>query len=184
MNIKHLSKNELESGIGSVRESPMNNGELKMIVRRPEEGEREVLDQGELDLELGLVGDNWKSRGSSRTDDGFGHPDMQITIMNARAIELIAVEKERWPLAGDQLYIDINLSHENLPPGSRLKIGTAVVEITPIPHTGCRAFTDRFGVDAVKFVNTGEGKELNLRGINTRVVVPGIVKVGDIAAKC
>lgn len=184
MNFKHLSKEELESGLSLIRESPMNNGELKMIVCRPEKGEREVLDRGELDLELGLVGDNWKTRGSSRTDDGFGHPDMQITIMNARAIKLIAVEKERWPLAGDQLYIDINLSDENLPTGSRLKIGTAVVEVTAIPHTGCRAFTDRFGVEAVKFVNTGEGKELHLRGINTKVVIPGVVKVGDKAAKC
>ena len=151
--MKHLTKEELESGLDYIRMSPADNGELMMLVRRPNVDEREVLEEGELDRELGLVGDNWKMRGSSRTDDGFGHPDMQLNIINARAIGLVAVEKKRWPLAGDQFYLDMDLSDENLPAGSRLKIGEAIVEITSIPHTGCKKFAERFGMDAVKFVN-------------------------------
>ncbi len=181
--MKHRTTQELEEGLAYIRESPLNGGVLKMIVCRPNVGERKVLEEGTLDLELGLIGDNWKTRGSSRTTDGFGHPDSQITIMNARAIELVAVEKERWPLAGDQLYIDLNLSDENLPPGSRLSIGTAIIEVTPIPHTGCRAFTDRYGIDAVRFVNSVVGKVLHLRGVNAKVAKPGVVKVGDRAVK-
>jgi hypothetical protein len=177
--IKHLTTEELERGLDEIRKSPFDNGVLEMIVCRPAENERKVLETGELDLKLGLVGDNWKTRGSSRTDDGFGHPDMQLNIMNARAVKLIAQSRDRWPLAGDQLYIDLNLSDENLPVGSRLKIGTAVVEVTAIPHNGCKKFTERFGVDAVRFVNSPVGKELHLRGINAKIVRAGTVSVGD-----
>ena len=183
MSVRHLSMEELEAGLSAIRETPSDNGLLQLIVRRPAEGEREVLDKGELDLEFGLVGDNWKTRGSSRTDDGFGHPEMQVTIMNARAAALVAVEKERWPLAGDQLYVDIDLSDENLPCGSRLEIGEAIVEITGIPHNGCKKFVERFGIDAVKFVNSPIGKELHLRGVNAIVVKPGIIRVGEAAKK-
>jgi hypothetical protein len=179
----HLSKEELESGLDAIRRSPGDNGTLEMIVRRPAEDEREELEAGELSLELGLVGDNWKTRGSSRTDDGFGHPEMQLNMMNARAIAHIAGDRGRWKLAGDQLYVDLDLSDENLPCGSRLKIGDAVVEITEIPHNGCRKFADRFGVEAVKFVNSEEGKRLHLRGVNAKVVKPGIVRRGDRVEK-
>ena len=181
--MKHLEKAELEAGLDHIRESPTDLGEIRLIVRRPSEGEREVVEEGQLDLKLGLVGDNWKSRGSSRTNDGFGHPEMQLNIINARCIELLAVEKIRWPLAGDQFYIDLNLSDKNLPHGSRLRIGEAVVEITPIPQNGCKKFVERFGMDAVKFVNSPIGKELHLRGVNAKVVKPGIVRVGDKAVK-
>jgi len=181
--MKHLTKEELEAGLDHIRESPMDHGELKLLVCRPAEGEREVLEEGQLDLELGLVGDNWKTRGSSRTNDGFGHPDMQLNIMNARAAALVAVEKDRLPLAGDQFYLDLNLSDENLPAGSHLRIGEAVVEITEIPHNGCKKFVERFGMDAVKFVNSPVGKELHLRGVNAKVVKPGVVRVGDKAVK-
>jgi hypothetical protein len=174
---------ELEAGIDVILESPLDGGELKMIVRRPNENEREILVEGTLDLELGLTGDNWKTRGSSRTSDGFGHPDMQLTIMNSRSAALVAINKNRWPLAGDQLYIDINLSDKNLPHGSRLEIGEAIVEITPIPHNGCKKFTERFGIDAVKFVNSPLGKELHLRGVNAKVIKPGIIRVGDTVRK-
>jgi len=179
----HLTKEELEAGLPEIRKSPIGVGTLEMIVRRPAVDERDELERGELSLELGLVGDNWRTRGSSRTDDGFGHPDMQLNVMNSRAISLIAGSRDRWKLAGDQLYIDLNLSVENLPPGSRLKIGDAVIEITEIPHNGCRKFSDRFGVEAVKFVNSPDGKELHLRGLNARVVVPGTVKRGDRVEK-
>ena len=179
----HRTKEQLEAGLDSIRKSPANNGELKLIVCRPAENQRKILDEGELDLELGLIGDNWKTRGSSRTNDGFGHPEMQLNIMNARAIDLIATTRERWALAGDQLYLDLDLSDENLPPGSRLRVGAAEIEITSIPHNGCKKFADRFGVEAVKFVNSPEGKELHLRGVNAKVVQSGKVRVGDLVEK-
>jgi MOSC domain-containing protein YiiM len=152
---------------------------LELIVRRPLEDAREVLEEGELDLTEGLVGDSWKLRGSSRTPDGSAHPDMQLNVMNSRAVALIARERERWPLAGDQLYVDFDLSTEALPPGSRLEIGSAVIEITALPHTGCGKFVRRFGVDAMKLVNSDVGRALNLRGVNARVVTGGTVRVGD-----
>ena len=180
---KYLSMDELEAGLNEIEESPLNKGVLEMIVCRPEVDERKVLDEGTLDLELGLIGDNWKTRGSSRTNDGFGHPEMQLNIMNSRAISLIAQDKERWKLAGDQLFIDINLSDDNLPTGSRLKIGDAVIEVTAIPHNGCKKFTERFGIDAVKFVNSPIGKKLHLRGINAKVIKEGTIKTGDTVEK-
>lgn len=179
----HLTKEELEAGLEEIRRSPKDGGTLELIVRRPAEDGREELEEGELSLELGLIGDNWRTRGSSRTDDGFGHPDMQLNIMNSRAIALIARTADRRKLAGDQLYVDLDLSDENLPCGSRLKIGEAVVEITEIPHNGCRKFSNRFGVEAVKFVNSKEGKWLHLRGVNAKVVTPGIIRRGDWVEK-
>ena len=181
--IKHLTTAELEAGLDDIRQSPKDDGVLELIVRRPAVGEREVLQTGRLDLTEGLAGDNWRTRGSSRTNNGLGHPDTQITVMNARAIALIAVEKERWKLAGDQLYIDLDISEENLPAGSRLQIGAAVLEITAIPHTGCRVFTNNYGKEAVKFVNSPVGKQLHLRGINAKVVKPGEIRVGDTVKK-
>jgi MOSC domain-containing protein YiiM len=146
-------------------------------------GEREVLAQGELDSQDGLVGDTWKVRSSSRTPDGSPHPDMQINVMSARAIALIAQDKARWPLAGDQLFIDLDLSDDNLPPWTRLQIGAATIEVTDQPHTGCGKFVERFGVDAMKLVNSSLGRQLRLRGLNARVVVPGTVGVGDFVTK-
>lgn len=180
---KHLSMEELEAGLDEIKKSPKDKGVLELIVCRPEENKREVLEKGEISTELGLIGDNWKTRGSSRTNDGFGHPEMQLNIMNARAIALIAQDKKRWKLAGDQLYIDLEISDENLPAGSQLKIGTAIIEVTSIPHNGCKKFTERFGIDAVKFVNSPIGKELHLRGINAKVIKSGNISVGDIAEK-
>lgn len=183
MEVRHLTLAELEAGLDEIRRSPKDEGVLELIVRRPQENEREVLETGELDVELGLVGDNWKTRGSSRTTDGFGHPEMQLNIMNARAAALVAQNRERWPLAGDQLYLDIDLSDDNLPPETRIAIGTAIVEVTAIPHTGCKKFVGRFGLEAMKFVNSPVGRKLNLRGINAKVVKPGVIRVGDAARK-
>jgi hypothetical protein len=180
---RHLTTAELEAGLEHIRQSPQDNGVLAMIVRRPAVDEREVLTEGRLDTEMGLIGDTWKARGSSRMADGSAHPDMQLNIMNARAIALIAPEKERWPLAGDQLYIDLDLSEANLPPGTQLTIGSAIVEVTAQPHTGCKKFAARFGADAVKFVNSSEGKALHLRGINAKVVQSGAIEAGDIVIR-
>jgi hypothetical protein len=181
--VKHLIMAELEAGLDEIRRAPRDEGILQLIVRRPRIEEREVLKEGELDLVEGLVGDSWISRSSSRTVDGSAHPDMQLNIMNARVAALVAQDKDRWQLAGDQLYIDMDLSAENLPPGTQLAIGSAVIEVTPPPHTGCKKFLSRFGLDAMKFVNSNIGRELHLRGINARVVQAGVIRVGQAAKK-
>ncbi len=179
----YVDMSTLEAGLAVIRQSPQASGVLEMIVRRPAVGQREVLLEGQLDVQSGLVGDNWLTRGSSRTDDGSAHPEMQLNIMNARSIALIAQERERWQLAGDQLFIDMDLSDANLPPGTRLAIGSAIIEITPVPHNGCKKFSARFGVDAVKFVNSPAGKQLHLRGINAKVVQSGSIRAGDTVRK-
>jgi len=179
VDVKHLTMAELEAGLDAVRQSPRDEGVLAMIVRRPQIDAREVLQEGELDLTVGLVGDSWMSRGSSRTPDGSSHPDMQLNIMNTRVIDLVAQDKNRWHLAGDQLFIDMDLSADNMPPGTRLALGSAVVEVTDQPHTGCHKFVARFGADAMKFVNSPVGKQLRLRGLNAKVVQPGVIRVGD-----
>jgi len=174
---------ELEAALEHLREAPKDDGVLQLIVRRPRTDEREVLEEAELDPVKGLIGDNWHVRGSSRTPDGSAHPDMQINIMNVRVTALVAQDKERWSLAGDQLYLDMDLSKQNLPAGSRFTIGSAVLEVSPFPHTGCHKFVSRFGLDAMKFVNSTVGKELCLRGINAKVVQGGVVKIGQSARK-
>ena len=181
--IKHLSLEELEAGLDEIRQSPRDAGRVELIVRRPRVDEREVLTEARLDLTSGLVGDTWPSRRSRRTPDGSPHPDMQLNLMNARVIALLAQDRERWPLAGDQLYIDLDLSAENLPAGTRLQIGSAIIEVTSQPHTGCDKFAARFGLDALKFVNGPERKPYRLRGINARVVEPGVVRTGDVVRK-
>ncbi len=181
--IKPLTIAELEAGLDEIRMSPPNEGVLELIVRRPQIGAREVLEVGELDLVAGLVGDNWRTRGSSRTTDGSAHPDMQLNIMNARVIALLAQEKDRWPLAGDQLFIDLDLSADNVPPRTQLALGSAVIAVTDQPHTGCKKFVARFGLDALKFVSSPVEKQLQLRGINTKVIHPGVIRVGDVVKK-
>lgn len=181
--VKHLMMDELEAALDHLRETPKDEGVVELIVRRPQTDEREVLEVAELDPLQGLIGDNWISRGSRRTPDGSPHPEMQINIMNSRVAALVAQEKERWSLAGDQLYIDMDLGKENLPAGTRLAIGSAVVEVSPLPHTGCHKFVARFGEDAMKFVNSAVGKELCLRGINAKVVQAGTVRLGSTAKK-
>ncbi len=179
----HVSADVLEAGLDEIRASPADEGTVELIVRRPAENEREVLDEGTIDLVEGLVGDTWRARGSSRTDDGSANPETQLTLTNARLIALVASDRDRWPLAGDQLYLDLDLSADNLPPGTRLALGSAVIEVTAVPHTGCAKFSQRFGSDALRFINSPVGRSLHLRGINAKVVTPGTVRTGDAVRK-
>ncbi|MEZ5318910.1 MAG: hypothetical protein R2752_16035 [Vicinamibacterales bacterium] len=179
----HRGTEELEAGLAHVRAAPREASTVALIVRRPDVGGREVIDEGDLDVTDGLVGDNWRARGHARTPDGAAHPDAQITIMGARAATLVAIEPTRWPLAGDQFIIDLDLAVDNLPPGTHLAIGDAIVEVSSLPHTGCAKFIARFGLDAMTFVNSPEGRALNLRGINARVVQGGRVRRGDPVRK-
>ena len=181
--MRHLTASELEAGLETIKRSPQDGGVVEMIVRRPTIGEREILQEGQLDPADGLVGDSWKIRSSKRTADGSPHPDMQLNLMNSRVVALVSQDKGRWHLAGDQLFVDLDLSAGNLPPGTRLAIGSAVIEVTAEPHTGCSKFVERFGVDAMTFVNSREHRDLQLRGINARVVQPGALRVGDTIRK-
>jgi len=173
----------LEAGLIHIAAAPADRGVVELIVCRPKKNERAVLAQGELSVGAGLAGDDWAKRGSWASADGKAHPDMQLNLMNSRVIALIAETQDRWPLAGDQFYVDLDLSAANLPAGSCLVIGTAVIEVTAEPHLGCRKFSQRFGRDAMQFVNSMVGMALNLRGINARVIEPGVVKTGDAIFK-
>ena len=179
----HLPLRELLAGLDEIRASPTDHGRVELVVARPTVDDRTVLDEGELDCAVGLVGDNWSRRPSSNTPDGSPHPQLQLTIMNARVSALVSGLLAGGPdlrhLAGDQLHVDLDLSAANLPPGTRLAVGGAVVEVTPFPHRGCAKFVRRFGADAMRFVNSPVGAELNLRGVNARVVAPGVVRPGD-----
>ncbi|MEY2423168.1 MAG: hypothetical protein QOI95_3235 [Acidimicrobiaceae bacterium] len=182
--VAHRTTDEFEAALDTLWGSPPDNGTVELIVCRPAVGERELLDEAELTAEAGVVGDTWRDRGSRQTPDGSAETNRQLTIMNARAIALFAGEdRSRWAEAGDQLFVDINLSDDNLPTGTRVQLGTAVIEVTAEPHNGCAKFAARFGQDAARFVNSPEGKELHLRGINARVVQAGTVRRGDVAVK-
>ncbi len=176
----YVARAELDANIAWICQSPQDAGRLELIVARPDVDGRVVHEVGQLSVEHGLVGDNWRARGSKRTEDRSAHPDMQIGIMNARVIQAVAQERERWPRAGDQFYIDLDLSHDNLKPGDHLVMGTAVLEITSMLHTGCRKFSERFGTNALRWVNSQQSRHLRLRGIYARVVRRGYIQTGDI----
>ena len=172
----YVEADRLEAGLAHVFESPSELGTVELVVRRPAEGEREILDEGVLDFP-GLVGD----RHTLRTDT---HAGTEITIINARVVDLVAGgDRDRWALAGDQLYVDFDLRAENLPPGTRLQVGSATLEVSELPHTGCSKFTARFGSDATRFINGKPNRDLRLRGLNARVVTPGAVRPGDTIRK-
>jgi hypothetical protein len=176
---------ELEAELDEVRAAPAEAGTVALVVRRPAENERELLAEGRLDLGRGLIGDAWSSRPSQSRGDGLPNPEAQVTVMGARAAALVSGSSEHadWAPAGDQLYVDFDLSKANLPAGTRLAVGEAVLEVSELPHLGCGKFSRRFGVDALKLVNSDEGRELRLRGVNARVVVPGAVRPGDRVKK-
>lgn len=178
--MQHLSREYLEARLDHIRTSPPDHGAVVLVVARPAVGLRELPAEAMLDPAAGLVGDNWLGRGSSSTPDGAADPQRQVTVMNARVAELVAGGAERMPLAGDQLYVDFDISVHNVPAGSLITVGEAVLEVSDAPHLGCAKFVERFGADAMRFVNSRVGRQLRLRGMNTRVLQRGIVRPGDV----
>ena len=183
-NIRHLNTDELEAGLEEALTSPVDDGIVNLIVCRPDVGQREILQSAEFSLEIGLVGDNWSKKPYSKSPDGGPHPEMQVTMINSRVLDLItAGDSSRMAVPGDQLVVDFDISRENIPHGTRLNIGSAVIEVTEAPHTGCSQFVGWFGADAMRFVNSSRGRELCLRGINSKVVQPGVISQGDKITK-
>ena len=178
----HLATGALHAGLEHIRSAPKDEGVVELIVRRPGEDQREVVNEARLDCSDGLVGDTWNVRISQRTGVG-PDPERQLTLMNARAAALVAGTPDHGGLPGDQVYVDLDLGYDNIPPGTRLQLGTAVIEVSTAPHTGCAKFRARFGADALRFVNSEVGRELNLRGINAKIVVAGTVRTGDPVRK-
>jgi MOSC domain-containing protein YiiM len=176
----HPRLSVLNEGLEWVRQAPRDQGAVRLLVRRPAIDAREILTEAQLDADLGLLGDNWHTRGSSAAEDGGPDPRAQITVTSWRAVSLVAGSEERAPLTGDQIHADLDLSLDNLPPGTLLHIGSAVLEVSDKPHTGCKKFGGRYGPDALRFVNLGAGRELRLRGINTRIAQAGTIRLGDV----
>jgi len=179
----HCTAAEMEAALDHVRQAPSELGSVALLVRRPDVDVREVLAEARLDTTCGLAGDTWERRPTRTGPDGGPDPECQLTVMNVRFAALVARDPERIPLAGDQIYVDFDLSVANLPPGTRVAIGDAVIEFTPPRHTGCIKFVQRFGVEAQRFVNSPIGRDLRLRGANARVVSGGIVRQGDAVRK-
>ena len=171
---------DFDAYLDHIRAAPTDDARLELIVRRPKENEREVLDEAHLDLDGGLVGDNWAARVQPATPVSMA---AQITVATTRVLAVIEPDRSRWPLAGDQLYVDLDLSVSNLPVGSRFAIGSAVLEVSETPHTGCAKFSARFGADAMRWINSPVGLALRMRGLNARIVTSGVVRVGDRVRK-
>lgn len=179
----HRTRGDLEAQLNAIAAAPQDRGPVEMIVARPAEGERVVMESGTLTLAEGLAGDNWLTRGSASTSDGAANPHCQLTLMSSRVADAVAGSRDRWPLAGDQIFVDMDLSIENLPAGTQLSLGEAIVQISEDPHSGCAKFSERFGADALRFVNVGKGRKLRLRGVNAVVVRGGSFDVGDKLTK-
>lgn len=180
---QHLTLDQLKAGLPEILSSPADNGSVEAIVVRPRENERRDVASCKVTLAGGLEGDHWAKGCWKTTEDGAPHPDVQICIMNSRCINLIAGERANWPAAGDNLFVDLDITPANMPPGQRLKVGSAVIEITDTPHKGCAKFVERYGRDATAFVNVGDGDTYKLRGIYARVVEDGTISVGDTLEK-
>jgi MOSC domain-containing protein YiiM len=180
---RHRIREELDAGLAHVLAAPKDGGRIEAIVVRPETDARRAVAEVAISAAGGVEGDHWAKGCWKSTPDGRPDPDVQICIMNARAIALIAGDRDNWPAAGDNLFVDMDLSPENLPPGTRLSLGSAEIEITAEPHTGCAKFIARYGRDACVWVNTGPGKANRLRGIYAKVVKDGRIAVGDRLVK-
>jgi hypothetical protein len=179
----HFTLEDLWTKLEHIQQSPKDSGQVELIVRRPAVEEREIITQGRLLPASGLEGDNWRERGSTSMTDGSANPEAEITLMNSRVIQTLTQDETRWALAGDQFFVDFDLSEENIPAGTRLVIGSAIVEVSPLPHNGCKKFSARFGVDALKFISMAENKSLRMRGINAKIIQAGDVKQGDLVRK-
>jgi MOSC domain-containing protein YiiM len=179
----HVTQQDLDAGLAHILDAPKPEGTLAMIVRRPAAGQREILDLATLSEDEGLVGDNWLVRGSSKTPDGRADQDKQLNVMSWRVVDLLSRDSDHAALAGDQLFVDMDLSEANLPSGICLAIGDAVIQVTDSPHNGCKKFTDRFGSDATRWVNRGNRAGLRLRGLCARVVSSGGISAGDTVLK-
>lgn len=173
----------LQTQLNHIQASPKDSGSVLLIVRRPATEERKIISQGRLVPASGLEGDNWRERGSTSMPDGSANPEAEITLMNTRVIQALTQDETRWALAGDQFFVDFDLSEENIPAGTRLALGSAIVEVSPLPHNGCKKFSARFGVDALKFISMAENKPLRMRGINAKIIQAGEVKQGDLIRK-
>jgi hypothetical protein len=181
--LEHKTRDELQEKIPLILSAAKHQGKIELIVVRPDTNQRQIKQEAELDLHLGMIGDNWKDRGNRKCFNGAANPDMQITVMSSRVLDAIAATKNDWPLVGDQLIVDMDLSKENLPPCTQLQIGSAVIEVTAEPHLGCKKFQDRFGKAALEFVNSDFGKLHRFRGLNARIKIAGVVKQGDMIVK-
>ena len=179
----HKTRAELEAALEHILASPADGGAVELLQIRPARGEREVLSSVRVTAAGGAEGDRWLA--SARKDENTGElwPDTQLTLMNSRMIEAIAGEKKNWPPAGDQLFVDLDLSTENLPAGQRLAIGSAIIQITAEPHLGCDQFIARYGIDACRYINSRRGRELRLRGVNAKIVQDGEISTGNVATK-
>jgi hypothetical protein len=175
----HRTLEALEAALPHIAAAPKKRGEIALLVRRPGAGRRERVESAVLDPVEGLVGDDWSRRRCRHTEDGSPHPGMQLTLMGVRIIEAIAGEQARWPMAGDQIFVDLDLGADRCGPGARLRVGEAIVEVSAVPHLGCKKFIGWFGPDANRFVNARAHRALNLRGINATIIDGGVVRVGD-----
>jgi len=175
----HQSLQELESKTNEILKSPKNHGKIELLVIRPVSNERKVVEEMQVTHEDGVLGDVWKTKPSSSTPDGKPHPEKQVTIMNSRCIRTLAGDKNNWPPAGDQIYVDLDLSTQNIPAGTELKIGTAVLKVSSSPHNGCKKFAQRFGQDSMRFVNSKMGKANRFRGLNAYVLKEGTISAHD-----
>jgi hypothetical protein len=176
----HQAKPSFDAYVEVVRGAPADDGRLEFIVRRPAQDEREVVEEALLDPGLGLVGDRWAMQDAQSTPSYLA---AELTLINTRVLAAIESDRSRWPLAGDQLYVDLDLSLDNLPAGTRLAIGSAVIEVSETSHTGCAKFSARFGGAAQRWVNSENGRNYRMRGLNARILEAGTVRAGDTIRK-
>lgn len=181
--MEYLTTEQLEAELVHVLASPRDQGKLEAIVVRPVEDGRQVCSHAYLSAEGGVKGDRWVTSSSRRLPDGRPDPQVQVSLMNARLLRMLAGSEERISLAGDNLVVDLDLSEANMPVGQRLSAGEAVLEITDVPHTGCQKFAQRFGPDAVRFVNAVDRHSLHLRERYARILKAGTLRVGDTLRK-